>query len=226
MSIRPVDATRMLDDSIESNEDKDYNLITGLVQRIFRPNFTLLSFFDDENQLFKAVNCRNQHDTNQQPKNEKERNKFMLSLDESLDVKVADDFSFSMGVEVIDDAIYLNRHSFKLKELLDCEKASFLRYVGASIQIDERPIGILTLLYADGEGTLNELSVDDKLSLVDFANVIAGFVRNRRESEIRSQRERANVMLGMNQHLRTPVSIMVVSFIPSDDLFIYYFFCS
>ncbi len=71
MSIRPLDATRLLVDySSESNEDKDYHLITGLVQRIFRPNFTLLSFFDDEKQHFKAVNCYNHYDTNQRPTNQ------------------------------------------------------------------------------------------------------------------------------------------------------------
>lgn len=127
-----------------------------------------------------------------------------------------------------------SRTASSLKEALRCSPSrSIVQYVSSEIRVNHYSVGMLSLVYCTStdsksarvSGSSSDTETesplptsrketksyrlftdDDKVNLQDFADIVGGLVRQQWENEMKLQRERANVMLGLNQHLRTPVS--------------------
>lgn len=77
-------------------------------------------------------------------------------------------------------------------------------YCGAAISLDGFRVGVLSV--ADTKPR-SEMSLNDRQNLFDLAAAVSNLVRERRQRHLRFRKERANLMLGLNHNLRTPVGV-------------------
>lgn len=75
-------------------------------------------------------------------------------------------------------------------------------YAGAVISVDGFRLGMLSVVDTSPRPYL---SLIDRQNLFDLAAAISNLVKERRHRHLRFRKERANLMLGLNHNLRTPV---------------------
>lgn len=81
---------------------------------------------------------------------------------------------------------------------------TFRFYVGAVIIVDGFRLGVLSVIDTKPR---DFISVEDRQNLADLACAVANLVKESRQRHLRYRKERANLMLGLNHNLRTPVSL-------------------
>lgn len=79
----------------------------------------------------------------------------------------------------------------------------FRFYLGAVIMVDGFRVGVLSVLDTKSR---DFVSIESRQNLADLAAAVSNLVKERRSRNLRFKKERANLMLGLNHNLRTPVS--------------------
>lgn len=97
-----------------------------------------------------------------------------------------------------DESCKMQRNPFGL----DDESIILRFYCGAVVSVDGFRVGVLSV--ADTKPR-SEMSLNDRQNLFDLAAAVSNLVRERRQRHLRFRKERANLMLGLNHNLRTPV---------------------
>lgn len=75
-------------------------------------------------------------------------------------------------------------------------------YAGAVIVVDGFRLGVISVVDTSPRPVL---SLCDRQNLLDLAAAISCLTKERRQRQLRLRKERANLMLGLNHNLRTPV---------------------
>lgn len=91
----------------------------------------------------------------------------------------------------------------QLAEKLGLQEQLPLRfYIGAAIIIDGFKLGVLSLFDSQPH---DYVSLDNRQNLVDLAAAVSNLVKERRLRNLQLRKQKANLMLGLNHNLRTPV---------------------
>jgi hypothetical protein len=90
------------------------------------------------------------------------------------------------------------------------DNIQFKFYIGAAIVVDGFKIGVMSLLDTKPH---EYVSLDNRQNLLDLAAAVSNIVKGRRLRNLQLKRQRANLMLGLNHNLRTPVSPLVYSYL-------------
>jgi GAF domain-containing protein len=77
-------------------------------------------------------------------------------------------------------------------------------YTGVALSVEGFRVGVLSVIDTQPR---EHLSMDNRQNLLDLAAAISHLLRERRLKYLRFKKERANLMLGLNHNLRTPVSL-------------------
>lgn len=96
----------------------------------------------------------------------------------------------------IEDNPYSNNNLIKLKF-----------YAASPIITDGFRIGVLSVIDTERR---DYLSIEDRQNLLDLASAVSNLVSERRQRYLRFKKQRANLMLGLNHNLRTPVSDNII----------------
>lgn len=180
---------------------QDYDRLVILTQRYFRCDLASLSFFDQDKQWL--LSCAGPVVSRPLPEHR------MLELTHSLDCYFLSMYSIgeNRGTGQIQDSVLTGKYRALEKWLNLNDSARF--YAAALIFVDHKPIGVLSIMHFT---TRDVLLPEDVLTLKEYADAIASMLKERRDNVLRCQQERANLMLGLNHHLRTPVSTFCCPF--------------
>lgn len=104
------------------------------------------------------------------------------------------------------------------------EHASFKFYAGAVVTVEGFRVGVLSVL---DDKPSDYLSLDNRQNLLDLAAAISNILKDRRLKYMRQKKERANLMLGLNHNLRTPVRTFPHKLVYDPFFYIYFHdYCS
>jgi hypothetical protein len=189
--------------------DVEYDRITKLTQRLFNVSHTMLSFIDNDREFLKSTSGIDVDDESR-------------SIEKALSVNTKSLASVAENGErvfVLTDEEHLSKLSTMFEYLEVNHKVPIAWHAMASIRIGQYAVGFLSMFDIDASRVFDTV---ERENFVDLADIISSLVTQRRETVIRSQRDRANLMLGFNHHLRTPVGS--VFFLLSDDHSLMFYF--
>lgn len=86
------------------------------------------------------------------------------------------------------------------------ENETFRFYAGAVIIVDGFRLGVLSVI---DNKPRDSVTLENRQNLADLACAVGNLVKESRQRHLRYRKERANLMLGLNHNLRTPVSLSV-----------------
>lgn len=90
-----------------------------------------------------------------------------------------------------------------LANAMDFDHTKFGFYMGAVITVDGFKLGVLSVMDTKPH---DHVSLDDRQNLLDLSAAVSNLVKERRLRNLQLKKQRANLMLGLNHNLRTPVS--------------------
>ena len=88
-----------------------------------------------------------------------------------------------------------NIYNFPNNELIEF-------YAGVVISVEGFRLGVLSVIDTKPR---NHFEMEDRQNLLDLAAAIATILKERRQKNLRFRKQRANLLLGLNHNLRTPV---------------------
>eukprot|EP00981_Chlorochromonas_danica_P007734 scaffold1873_cov182-Ochromonas_danica.AAC.2 len=161
--------------------DIEFDRFVALAKRIFHAPIAMISFIDYDRQWIKS--CVGGKISNPN-----------LPRSDSIDA----DLMFPDAHEI---KIILNSDEedklTQLAEKLGLQEQLPLRfYIGAAIIIDGFKLGVLSYDY---------VSLDNRQNLIDLAATVSNLVKERRLRNLQLRKQKANLMLGLNHNLRTPL---------------------
>eukprot|EP00981_Chlorochromonas_danica_P006826 scaffold1493_cov172-Ochromonas_danica.AAC.4 len=167
--------------------DIEFDRFVALAKRIFHAPIAMISFIDYDRQWIKS--CVGGKISNPNvPRSD--------SIDADLMFPDAHEIKLILNGDEQDKLT-------RLVEKLGLQEQLPLRfYIGAAIIIDGFKLGVLSLF--DNEPH-DYVSLDNRQNLVDLAAAVSNLVKERRLRNLQLRKQKANLMLGLNHNLRTPL---------------------
>ena len=85
----------------------------------------------------------------------------------------------------------------------------FIRfYAGASLLVAGVKVGSLCIIDTKPR---HDFSIDQRLNLLDLGEAVANLLRERRDNNLRAQKDRSNIMTDLMHNIRTPLMSLVIA---------------
>jgi CheY-like chemotaxis protein/signal transduction histidine kinase len=182
--------TRILD---SDRNDIEYDRFVSLAQRILHVPYAFLTFIDNDRQWIKSdigISIENPN----------------VDRRDSLDSLIM--FPDAPEVLLVTDILSDSRFQ-QFRAPFGSEANFSIRfYAGAVIVVDGFRLGVISVVDTSPRPVL---SLCDRQNLLDLAAAISSLTKERRQRQLRLRKERANLMLGLNHNLRTPLMSLTLA---------------
>jgi CheY-like chemotaxis protein/signal transduction histidine kinase len=177
--------TKILD---SERNDLDFDRFSGLARRVIQTEYAFISFIDFERQWIKSnigITITNPN----------------IDRRDSIDAQAM--FTTEPEVVFIPDLTTDPKYKSYTNPIgLEDTSIVFRFYLGAVIIVDGFRVGVLSVLDTQPR---EHVSIESRQNLADLAAAVSNLVKERRSRNMRFKKERANLMLGLNHNLRTPL---------------------